>query len=131
MARVTIEDCSDQIPNRFMLVQAAIRRTRQLVEGSKPLVYPKNREAVIALREIAASKVSPVMGPSEEQLPEPLEHELDEEEALIGASIEEVSVDQAIEEPSEEPTEETTDTEEQVAEQSEAEEAVKNETETE
>lgn len=57
MARVSIEDCLDLIPNRFAVVMLAARRMRQLKKGSDPLVECKNKEAVTALREIAAGKV--------------------------------------------------------------------------
>ena len=58
MARVTIEDCLETIDNRFALVLVATRRARQLKDGAEPLVqHPKNKEPVVALREIAAGKV--------------------------------------------------------------------------
>ena len=58
MARVTIEDCLDQVENRFALVMIAAKRARHLAQGSDTLVEaPKNKEAVKALREIAAGKV--------------------------------------------------------------------------
>jgi DNA-directed RNA polymerase subunit omega len=57
MARVTVEDCLDKIPNRFELVLAAARRAKQLLKGARPLVESNNKEVVTALREIAASKV--------------------------------------------------------------------------
>jgi DNA-directed RNA polymerase subunit omega len=57
MARVSIQDCLDKIPNRFIIVMLAARRMRQLQKGSDPLVVCKNKEAVTALREIAAGKV--------------------------------------------------------------------------
>ena len=57
MARISIQDCLDRIPNRFALVLLAARRMRQLQKGSDPLVQCKNKEAVTALREIAAGKV--------------------------------------------------------------------------
>ena len=57
MARVSIEDCLERIPNRFALVMLAVRRMRQLLKGSDPLVECKNQMAVTALREIAAGKV--------------------------------------------------------------------------
>jgi DNA-directed RNA polymerase subunit omega len=57
MARVTVEDCLDNVVNRFALVHAATQRTKQLFKGSKPLVNCKNREVVCALREIAENKV--------------------------------------------------------------------------
>lgn len=57
MARVTVEDCLKQVPNRFELVMLASKRARQLFKGAKPLVDDDNREVVIALREIAAGVV--------------------------------------------------------------------------
>ncbi len=57
MARVTVEDCMENVSNRFALVILAAQRTRVLMKGSKALVKSKNRMAVTALREIAAKKV--------------------------------------------------------------------------
>lgn len=57
MARVTVEDCLDEVPNRFALVLLASRRVRQLIRGSRKLVTSKNKEVVTALREIAGEKV--------------------------------------------------------------------------
>jgi len=58
MARITIEDCMKKIDSRFALVHLAIRRVLQLRKGAKPLVDADNREIVLALREIAAGKVT-------------------------------------------------------------------------
>jgi DNA-directed RNA polymerase subunit omega len=58
LARITIEDCLEKIPNRFLLCNVAAKRVRQISEGSDYLVSsPKNEDIVIALREIAAGKV--------------------------------------------------------------------------
>lgn len=58
MARVTIEDCLEKVENRFTLVHMASQRTRQILEGDRPLVdNPKNKPATIALREIASGNV--------------------------------------------------------------------------
>ncbi len=58
MARVTVEDCLEQVPNRFALVLLGARRARQLLKGATPLVdNAKNKQPVIALREIAADRV--------------------------------------------------------------------------
>lgn len=57
MARITVEDCLKQIPNRFELVMLASRRARQLFKGAKPLIDSDNREVVVALREVAAGEV--------------------------------------------------------------------------
>ncbi len=60
MARITVEDCLDRIPNRFELVMVASRRSRQLATGGRePLVDPEDdKPTVIALREIAAGLVT-------------------------------------------------------------------------
>lgn len=59
MARITVEDCLDVIPNRFLLAMVAAKRAKQLFKGSEPLIEnkSKNRKIVLALREIAAGKV--------------------------------------------------------------------------
>jgi len=58
MARVTIEDCLNNVDNMYELVHLATKRTRQLFRGANPLVKSKNRNIVTSLREIAAAKVS-------------------------------------------------------------------------
>ncbi|MBG0777747.1 MAG: DNA-directed RNA polymerase subunit omega [Desulfovibrionaceae bacterium] len=57
MARITVEDCQQQVNNRFLIVQMAIKRVKQYREGYDALVESKNKENVTALREIAAGKV--------------------------------------------------------------------------
>ena len=57
MARITVEDCLEQVPNRFQLVLLAARRAKQLLKGARPLVHTDNKEVVAALREVAAGKV--------------------------------------------------------------------------
>ena len=57
MARITVEDCLEMIPNRFQLVLAATYRARMLSQGHAPKVESKNKPSVTALREIAAGKV--------------------------------------------------------------------------
>lgn len=64
MARITVEDCLDKVPNRFVLVLAATSRAKQLLKGARPLVDADNKDIVTALREIAASKVTLVEEPS-------------------------------------------------------------------
>ncbi len=59
MARVTVEDCKKIIPNHFELVVLASRRGRDIASGSPVLVERNNdKNAVIALREIAAKKLN-------------------------------------------------------------------------
>ena len=57
MARVTVEDCLEQVTNRFALVILAAERARQISRGANPLVDCDNKPAVTALREIADEKV--------------------------------------------------------------------------
>ena len=59
MARITIDDCLARIPNRFELTLAATNRARQITSGAAPLVdADRDKPTVIALRELAAGKVS-------------------------------------------------------------------------
>jgi DNA-directed RNA polymerase subunit omega len=58
MARITVEDCLEKVPNRFQLVLLAARRAKQLLKGARPLVDSDNKEVVAALREIAEGKVT-------------------------------------------------------------------------
>ena len=54
MARITVEDCLENIDNRFELVLTATKRARQIGHGAEPLVDEENdKPTVIALREIA------------------------------------------------------------------------------
>lgn len=58
MARVTVEDCLENVDNRFELVRLAARRARQIAMGKEPLVADENdKPTVIALREIAAGLI--------------------------------------------------------------------------
>jgi len=79
MARVTIEDCLDKVESRFSLVHLAVRRVLQLRSGAPLMVNaPKNKEIVLALREIAAGRVTP------ENI-----RELEESKALAEPAVEE------------------------------------------
>lgn len=57
MARVTVEDCLELVPNRFALVILAGERARQLARGATALIDCDNKPAVTALREIAEGNV--------------------------------------------------------------------------
>jgi DNA-directed RNA polymerase subunit omega len=58
MARITVEDCLDNIDNRFEMVLTATKRARQIAHGADPLVEEENdKPTVIALREIAEGLV--------------------------------------------------------------------------
>jgi len=59
MARVTVEDCVDKIPNRFDLVMLAAHRARELSSGALPTVDRDNdKNPVVSLREIAEETLS-------------------------------------------------------------------------
>jgi DNA-directed RNA polymerase subunit omega len=97
MARVTVEDCVDKVPNRFELVLLAAHRARMISSGS-PLTVDRDRDKnpVVALREIADEKIDPA------DLKEYLIHslqkrvEVDEPEAEPQAVIEEGAADDQI-----------------------------------
>ena len=59
MARITVEECIEKIPNHFDLTLAAARRARQLENGTAPLVEDTRNDnpPVTALREIAAKQI--------------------------------------------------------------------------
>ncbi len=90
MARITVEDCLCNVPNRFSLVLLTAERTKQLIKGEKPLIDDprENKEVVTALREIAAGKVlpdlsdfneneaMPTAGPASMALPPSVEEDL-------------------------------------------------------
>ena len=67
MARITIEDCTAKVPNRFHLVQMTAIRAKQLKRGARALVQTdENKEIVTALREVAAGHIEPDYGTAEE-----------------------------------------------------------------
>ncbi len=59
MARVTVEDCLDNVDNRFELVMLATKRARQLATGGKEpkVAWENDKPTVVALREIASGLV--------------------------------------------------------------------------
>ncbi len=59
MARLTVEDCLENVVNRYDLVLLASKRARQIAMGSDPLVPAENdKPTVIALREIAENLIN-------------------------------------------------------------------------
>lgn len=59
MARVTVEDCVEKIPNRYELLMVAAQRAKDIEQGAPLRVDRDNdKNAVVALREIAEDKVS-------------------------------------------------------------------------
>jgi len=63
MARVTVEDCLENVQNRFELVMVATKRARDIaVKGEQPMVeWENDKPTVVALREIAEGLVSPAI----------------------------------------------------------------------
>ncbi|MFZ1860659.1 MAG: DNA-directed RNA polymerase subunit omega [Candidatus Competibacter sp.] len=58
MARITVEDCLDQVDNRFELVLIAARRARDLALGKEALVpWENDKPTVVALRELAEGRL--------------------------------------------------------------------------
>lgn len=58
MARITVEECLNYIPNRFDLTLAAAYRARQIANGASQLISEsRDKPTVIALREISKGKV--------------------------------------------------------------------------
>jgi len=73
MARITVEDCLEMVPNRFALVMLVAKRAKQLLKGSQPtLAVAENKYIVQSLREVAHGNVSfdmdPADGTQEEQI---------------------------------------------------------------
>lgn len=62
MARITVEDCLENIENIFEMVLVAAKRARRVAHGADPMVDLENdKPTVIALREIAAGLVTPTI----------------------------------------------------------------------
>lgn len=60
MARITVEDCLDNVDNLFDLVMVAAKRARRLANGAEPLVdWENDKPTVVALREIAEGLIGP------------------------------------------------------------------------
>ncbi|MCH8302667.1 MAG: DNA-directed RNA polymerase subunit omega [Proteobacteria bacterium] len=62
MARITVEDCLDNIENIFEMVLVASKRARRIAHGAEPLVELENdKPTVVALREIAEGHITPAI----------------------------------------------------------------------
>ena len=74
MARITVEDCLDNIENIFEMVLVAAKRARRIAHGADPMVELENdKPTVVALREIAEGLVTPA---SLEEIDQPAAEEL-------------------------------------------------------
>ncbi len=80
MARITVEDCLDNIDNIFEMVLVAAKRARRVAHGADPMVELENdKPTVIALREIAEGLVTPSIL---EEIEEPVTEELLQAESI-------------------------------------------------
>ncbi len=80
MARITVEDCLNHIPNIFEMVLVAAKRARRVAHGADPMVELENdKPTVIALREIADGLVSPSIL---EEIEEPVTEDLLQAESI-------------------------------------------------
>ena len=62
MARITVEDCLENIGNIFEMVLVASKRARRVAHGAEPMVELENdKPTIIALREIAEGHVTPAI----------------------------------------------------------------------
>ncbi|MBT8079025.1 MAG: DNA-directed RNA polymerase subunit omega [Gammaproteobacteria bacterium] len=62
MARITVEDCLDNIDNIFEMVLVAAKRARRIAHGSDTLVpFDNDKPTVVALREIAEGHITPAI----------------------------------------------------------------------
>jgi DNA-directed RNA polymerase subunit omega len=87
MARITVEDCLERVDNRFELVHLASGRVRQMRRGSKSMILRDNKDVVLALREIAAGKIT--LANLHEYEPQ-YRDEMDMVEPLEGSRLEDV-----------------------------------------
>ncbi len=73
MARITVEDCLEKVPNLFDLVMIAAKRARRLANGAEPLVPLENdKPTVVALREIADGLINEEILEEPEVVPDDL-----------------------------------------------------------
>ena len=80
MARITVEDCLDNIENIFEMVLVAAKRARRVAHGADPMVDLENdKPTVIALREIAEGLVGPSIL---EEIEEPVTEDLLQAESV-------------------------------------------------
>jgi DNA-directed RNA polymerase subunit omega len=77
MARITVEDCLEKIPNLFDLVLVASKRARRVANGAEPMVeWENDKPTVIALREVAAGLVDrEILKESDQSMQDMLEEE--------------------------------------------------------
>ncbi len=97
MARITVEDCLENVENRFELVMIASRRARQLQTGGKDPLVPQDNDkpTVVALREIAAGFINKSILAEAQNEPAEELRDLVEAEALRKAR-QEITIEEAM-----------------------------------
>jgi len=81
MARITVEDCLDNIPNIFEMVLVAAKRARRIAHGAETVIEMENdKPTVIALREIAEGHITPTIL---EEIDQPAVEEFMQAEAAV------------------------------------------------
>lgn len=95
MARITVEDCLENVDNRFQLVLVASKRARQLMIGAEPCVARENdKPTVLALREIAGGFVTSAIL-DETAVQAGLDDDDDATDPLVSSALESDSSDEA------------------------------------
>ena len=88
MARITVEDCLENVDNLFNLVLVASKRARRLANGAEPMVeWENDKPTVVALREIAAGLVTMDILDDFDQPPDDLLCSEEAEQLLAGAPL--------------------------------------------
>lgn len=105
MARVTVEDCLENVANRFELVLVSSKRARQIANGKEPMVAEENdKPTVIALREIAEGFITAnILEESEEEVVEIMAEDMEAVAAEMSASPEEEAMAEQTKAPSSAP----------------------------
>jgi DNA-directed RNA polymerase subunit omega len=101
MARVTVEDCLENVDNRFQLVLVATKRARQLANGVTPFVdWENDKPTIVALREIAEGLIGPSILQEQARPEIELDEEIpqQEEEVLVTVAAEETPEDDSSQE---------------------------------
>lgn len=83
MARITVEDCAENVENMFQLVLVTAKRARQLANGAEPMVdWENDKPTVVALREVAEGHITESIL---EERDEPIEDllEVEQEESSL------------------------------------------------
>lgn len=84
MARLTVEDCLDNVENRFQLVLVASKRARQIAMGGEPMVSVDNdKPTVLALREISEGFVTNSILTETTSIAQAMESEVADEEPKV------------------------------------------------